>query len=213
MVRTTVATLIALSLTLILLGRSVDPAAACSGGSDWDAVAESDVIVGGEILGWTALARDPPQGTFIAVQLEMRIDHVWKGQAGAPIVDRTSLMVLPTAYDGDTVTTYEFLWAGASGACGALDEDPTGMHAVLGLGVQPDGTLRPNRLTTFYIGDAPYDPTAVRMLSDTIALPTAGQGVVPGDKWLVATHALMMLSATALLCGISLAVRAAVRLR
>jgi len=160
---------------------AVRDASACSADEEWDPIAESDVIAGGRIAGWTPapLAGDA-RGMFVPVVLDLRVEHVWKGAVGAPIVDETSLTAQPVAWDGETVTAVRWAWAGSAGACGALNADPTGMYAVLGLHRQPDGRLRTNLLTTFYIDPRPYDPAGVRGLSERIGLPATGHGRAGG---------------------------------
>ena len=169
---------------VLLVGQAASwarPVFACSADSAFDPVAASDVIVNGQVLGWTALPEGAGRGGFVPVRLEMRIDDVVKGSPDAAIVDQTSLMLLPT-FDGQgAVTGYRIQWSGASGACGALDEDPTGMYAVFGLSRQLDGSLRTNRLTTFYIGSDRFDASALPQL-EGVALPAAGSGGATGDS-------------------------------
>ena len=175
---------VVVALLVLSVGQAASwarPVFACSGGGALDQVAASDVIVGGQVLGWTALPEGAGRGGFVPVRLEMRIDHAWKGSPGPPIVDSTSLMLLPT-FDGAGVTTgYRIEWAGSSGACGALDDDPTGMYAVFGLSRLPDGSLRTHLLTRFYIGIEPYGATALPRLQG-LGLPATGSGGATGDS-------------------------------
>jgi hypothetical protein len=148
---------------------------ACSGGPDWDPVAESHVIVGGQITSWARATDVPPSAGFTPIRVTMRIDHVWKGStAGRPIIDLHSLRE-------DTGTT---LWAGSSGACGVFDEDPTGMYAVFGLYDAGDGVLHPGLLHRFYLSTQPYDPTNVAFGMHRLGLPgTGGGGDGVGAGW------------------------------
>lgn len=148
---------------------------ACSAGSDWNPVEESDVIVAGRISSYELV--DPTRtGLYVPVELRMEIERVLKGRIapGERIVDNTSLWVMTPAETGDGTTRYE--WAGAGGACGALDEDPTGWYAVFGLGRVDDGTLRTNRLLTLYLDRRPYDTALIARVRGQIGLPLAGDG-------------------------------------
>ena len=150
-------------------------AQACSGDADYDPVANSDVIAGGFIQGYTPLT-DRGGGTmFVPVRLDMRIDHVWKGNIGpgTEIVDRASFMLQPVFTNNEEI---RIVWAGSGGACGALNEDPSGQYAVFGLLAAPDGTLQTTGPRTFYLSLQPYDPANIRRLSQRIAFPVAGAG-------------------------------------
>lgn len=147
---------------------------ACSADETWDPVAASDVIVGGQIVGYEEV-EGREFGTFVAVGIRIRVDHVWKGAVGGEVViDRASLLKPEYVPDGVTVRDR---WAGGAGACGAFDHDPTGKYAVLGLW-RDGGELRTNRLTTFYLDAAPYDPAKITNRSNRtpIGLPVAGRG-------------------------------------
>jgi hypothetical protein len=160
------------------LGESAGPQM-CSAGGDWDAVAESDVIVGGRISGYETMPDASAQGMFTPVRLDMRIDHVFKGPyRGEAIVDRASLVLYPeevVAAGGRAVD-----WAGSSGACGALNHDPAGWYGVFGLRRQADGTLQTNLLTTFYLEPEPYDVQRLTYLTQRLGLPAIGDGAA-GD--------------------------------
>ncbi len=178
MLRLAVSATLAIALAAAVSTSSPRNALACSADPSFDPVAESDVILGGQITAWTPLVPAIDRGMFVPVRLDMRIDHVWKGtlDAAPRVVDETSLTLLPAIDDNGVVASgYRVIWAGASGACGALDEDPTGAYAVLGLSQQPDGSLRTNRLTTFYLNPAPYDPGTIARL-EVLGLPATGHG-------------------------------------
>lgn len=153
----------------VALSGGLDPRAyACSPpGPEFDAVALSDSIVEGRILGHEALTEQAQTG-FVPVRLDMDVTRVYKGDLSPgqlAIVDPATLMVFPSGE----------VWAGSSGACGAFDHDPTGKYAILGLKLQDDGTLRPSRLFMFFYGDDPageeYDG-AVAFLEDRLLSPT-----------------------------------------
>jgi hypothetical protein len=183
--------------------RRAAPAQACSADEQWDPVAQSEVIVGGRIEGYTPLPDRSRSGMFIPVRLEMRIDHVWKGTVspGAEIVDRASFMLQPVFTDKQEV---RIAWAGSGGACGALNEDPSGQYAVFGLFAAPDGSLQTTSLRTFYLSPRAYDPANVRLVSQRIGLPVAGMGPHGRSTGAVGEA---MLFAGAALCGLGLALR------
>jgi hypothetical protein len=142
----------------------------CSADSTFDPVAASDVIVGGRIVSWERRADLDPVAVYGAVELHMEIAHVWKGVFGAgdEIVDPASLEEVPGS---------EPRWIGAAGACGAIDHDPTGMYAVLGLSRTEEGYLRTNRLTTFWLSPDPYDLEALSSPGRRqFRLPALGHG-------------------------------------
>jgi hypothetical protein len=179
-------------IALAALAASAAPADAaplrCSAGGDWNPVEASDVIVGGRITSWERRADIGDRGAVGAVQLHMEIAHVWKGavRPGEAIVDPASYLLAP----GPDV------WAGASGACGALDHDPTGMYAVFGLTRSQDGYLRTNRLTTFWLQPEPYDPAALSSPERRIfRLPSLGsQAAVGRNPTLLFCAAAMLLA-------------------
>jgi hypothetical protein len=155
--------------------RRAAPAQACSADEQWDPVAQSEVIVGGRIEGYTPLPDRSPVGMFIPVRLEMRIDHVWKGslRPGTEIIDRASFRLQTVFTDKEEI---RIAWAGSASACGALNDDPSGQYAVFGLFAAPDGSLQTTSLRTFYLSPQPYDPATIARLSQRIAFPVAGAG-------------------------------------
>jgi hypothetical protein len=177
------------------LGESAGPQM-CSAGGDWDAVAESDVIVGGRISGYVTMPDAGAVGMFTPVRLEMRVDHVFKGPyRGEPIVDRASLIVYAeeaVAAGGRAVD-----WAGSSGACGALNHDPAGWYGVFGLRRQADGTLQTNLLTTFYLQPQPYDVQRLTYLTQRLGLPALGDGAAKDAQAASATARRVRLAALA----------------
>lgn len=164
---------------------------ACSADETFDPVAESDVIVGGRIAGYEELPVGFDRPPFVPIRLHLDSAVVWKGTIApdALIVDAASLYPLRDAADQPTTNRR---WVGSGGACGAFDEDPTGAYVVLGLMRQPDGTLRTNRLTTFYIGRAPYDASGVADLNARLGLPVVGGAAPPRDGHRLALYSLGM---------------------
>ena len=141
----------------------------CSAGDDWDPVEASEVIVGGRIASWER--RPDRDGAYGAVELHIEVADVWKGALGASdeIIDAASFQ--------DDLPGEAPRWVGAAGACGALDSDPTGKYAVFGLSRDEKGYLRTNRLTTFWLDDAPYDVAALSAVDrGRFRLPALGFG-------------------------------------
>ena len=193
------------ALTVAVLGAlSVTPPASaaplhCSAGGDWDPVAESDVIVGGRITSWERRDDVGNVGTSLAaVELHMDVADVWKGEIrpGEAIIDRASLLDLPGQVGLE--------WAGSSGACGALDHDPTGMYAVFGLQRTDEGYLRTNRLMTFWLQPEPYDVAALSAPDRRIfRLPELGAGSATDANVMIPVGAAAMLIAGCTAIGVA----------
>ena len=181
------------------------PARACSVDADWDPVANSDVIVGGRIEGFTPLPDRTGARIFIPIRLDMRIDHVWKGSLspGAEIVDSASFMLQPVFTDKEEI---RIAWAGSGGACGAFNDDPSGQYAVFGLFAAPDGTLQTTGPRTFYLSPRPYDPATIARLSQRIALPVTGHGASERPAGSVG-EALLLAGTALFVAGIALGIR------
>ena len=158
---------------VIAAGHASAPTAfACSADETWDPRAESDVIIGGQVLGYEVLP-EPSAGIYQKVRLNIRIDHVWKGGvSGREIVDGASYVLR------------EDRWLGSGGACGAFDDDPAGRYVVLGLYDSGQGQLLTTSLRTFYIGDDPYNPASVVGFGRfPLGLPLAGGHDSPTFDW------------------------------
>ncbi len=180
-------------------------AQACSADEQWDPVETSDVIVGGQIESYTLLPGTIGPPGFIPIQLKMRIDHVWKGKlaAGVEIVDRASLVLEP-AIAGKQES--RIAWHGSSGACGVFNEDPSGLYAVFGLFIAPDGALQTTGPRTFYLSPRPYDPATIARLSQRIALPVTGHGASERPLGSVG-EALLVAGTTLLAAGVAWRIR------
>ena len=122
---------------------------ACSGGPDWNPVAESEVILSGVIQGWEETTIEGfPEGAHVKpIRVDLAVEERLKGEAPSrfSFVDTGSLTNVPAGQ--------EPMWSGSSGACGAFNADPTGMYVFMGFSRDETGTRRSNLLTTFYIGD------------------------------------------------------------
>lgn len=142
---------LALSIIAVTLALAA-PAAACSAGPDFDPRAATDLVIAGRVTG-IEIAPTANQAGFHRIAVTVAVDAVLRGHAPGSVltfVDDASVYVDPLQ------GTIRF--AGASGACGVLDEDPTGRYAVIALKRAPDGELLANRLYGAAFGDGPTDP-------------------------------------------------------
>lgn len=185
------AVLSALAFGAVLLPNGASPAAAgplaCSVGSDWDAIAESDVIIAGQITGYRLSEDAEAVPAFTPITLTWRVDDVLKGELRPSdrIVDAASLV----ERDGQRE------WHGSGGACGAFNADPTGVYAILGLYRAPDSTLQTSLPRIFYLGRERYTDVDLNALRARVVaeLPAAGQPTAMGGgggetlMWLVAS--------------------------
>jgi hypothetical protein len=121
---------------------------ACSASEAYDPIADSDIIVGGQLLGWQPLDGQAQPRPFTPIQVDMAVSQMFKGVALEQLrfVDHASLQTL----SDDTQ-----VWVGGAGPCGAFSAAPTGAYAVLGLKRAPDGTYESSILRTFFLGAAP----------------------------------------------------------
>lgn len=165
------------AVAVAAIGLRPDVTHACSAGGDWEPARESDVIVGGQILGYEPLSPPVATNPMVPIRLRMRIDHVYKGElrSGEIVVDERSLIRYTDETASQVGRTHD--WAGGSGGCGTIDHEPTGWYAVYGLHRgETDGWLTTNRLTTFYLAPEPYEVNALAYLNDRLGLPAVGVG-------------------------------------
>lgn len=175
--------LAALAVAAVLVSLSPRAALACSAGPDYNPVAESEVIVVGQLTEWREddHIRFPALvgSGFVPIRLTLRVERVLKGSTPATlaVVDHASLRRQPPAPNLPERT----FWAGGAGACGSFDEDPTGKHAVLGLARNADGTYQAHRIHTFYLGEQHpalvWDAVVARLTHwGPVAFPLTGAG-------------------------------------
>ena len=138
------------ALLAVILSPLIIPKAvfACSTGPDFNPVESSEVIVMGTVTGWEEVSSPSGPPTFQPIRLAIQVDRMLKGPPADVLY----------AYDVASLIRHDQgpiagKWAGAGGACGALDHDPAGKYVVLGLWRSEDGSLVTNRLRTFFIGD------------------------------------------------------------
>jgi hypothetical protein len=122
---------------------------ACSAGDDFNPVESSEVVVAGYVTGWDEVSSPAGPPTYQPVRLTIQVDRMLKGAAQdfLYVYDVASLI-------NQSQRQMSGHWAGGGGACGAFDADPKGKYVVLGLSrSSEDGSLRTNRLRTFFVGD------------------------------------------------------------
>jgi hypothetical protein len=130
-------------------------AAACTLPANFDAVAASDLIVEGRVVGWTELAESQ-------ISYEVDVVRTFKGANMA----------------GQTITIKDFGsrlqggWEPTGGLCGTFPGDPTGVYIVVGLRGS-DGDLRSTNQTRFFLGEDPEGPAYEQ------AIQTVGGGSPP----------------------------------
>ncbi len=179
-----------------VLGTSV--ALACSCGNECDSIVHNaDLIVEGRVTGWEPAEGYERFGQFVPVVVRLEPVRVFKGIAPNPVpmVDIASLIL--SSQDGG-----QRMWAGAAGACGSFDDDPTGLYIIAALYRDDLGNYRMGRPATVFVGRDPggtnYD-FIVAKLTANVGPPQAGTGRVepheaPGRALALAGTALMALS-------------------
>lgn len=145
-VRATVLVFTVIAATLALAA----PAAACSAGP-FDPRAATDLLIAGRVTA-IEIAPTASRTGFRRTAVTVAVDAVLRGRAPGSVVtfvDDASAYVDPLGV---------VRFAGGSGACGVLDEDPTGRYVVIALKRAPDGVLQANRLYGAAFADGPTDP-------------------------------------------------------
>lgn len=189
--------------------------AACSGDTTFDPTRYPGVIV---VARATAIEFVPGEmGPFIGVRVTLEVERYLKGSGSTTIValDTRSAIIGPRlARDSDVLarvdlsrlTAADVVWAGGSGACGALDLDPVGRMLVLGLVPLPDGTFGMHRMLLFAVSGQPesytVDQATARIETllghPRISPPNVGHGLTVPRKLAPAAPALALLVALAL---------------
>ncbi len=135
---------LSLLIALVIGGSLVraSPAAACSAGPDFDTAVATQLLVRGKIRAVEIGAVS--MGDFREATVTLDVAWTYRGERYAQVryVDRASVAVLKDPRTGrDTV-----FYAGGSGACGTIDFDPVGKHALIALARGEDGRWYANRL-------------------------------------------------------------------
>jgi hypothetical protein len=142
----------------LLLGQA-SAAAACSSGPDHDARGLTHVMVYGRAraieLGGPTIAG------FVEATVTLDVIQVLRGTAPSSLryVDPTSAALLRDPRTGREELTF----AGGSGACGTLDDDPVGQYVLIALARGQDGRFHANRLFGAIYAAHP-DPAMYRWL-------------------------------------------------
>lgn len=142
---------LALCLVLVLLLAHPLSAAACSAGPDFDPRDRTELLVLGRARSIELGARTT--AGFVEATLTLEIIRTIRGTASSPLrfVDSSSVSVYRDPYTGKD--TIEF--AGGSGACGTIDEDPVGRYVLIALARGEDSRWHANRLSGAIYTDQP----------------------------------------------------------
>jgi hypothetical protein len=182
---------------LSAIGLATETALACSG-PPYD-VNRADVIA----EGWIERAEigQKPGGTtpFHPVTVTMQVVRSLKGDAPSELVFTDRNSYLPDPHGGPAG-----FWAGSSGACGVLDDDPTGQYALI-VFERREGELVTHLLLGAVFRDSPDDPTIGKFrqyLQGRLVPGDEPRVVPPGPNWralLTATGWPLLLAAGVLL--------------
>jgi hypothetical protein len=160
------------------IGLATETARACSG-PPYD-VNRADVIA----EGWIERAEIGPlpsgAGSFHPVTVTMQVVRSLKGDAPSEIVFTDRGSYLPDPQGGQTG-----FWAGSSGACGVLDDDPTGQYALI-VFERREGELVTHLLLGAVFRDSPDDPTIGRFrqyLEGRLVSGAEARVVPAGPNW------------------------------
>jgi hypothetical protein len=125
-------------LALALLLAQPVPAAACSAGPDWDPRDHTQLLVLGRARSIELGART--QLGFVEATVTLDVIEVFRGAAASPLrfVDSASVGIDPR--------TGKLDFAGGSGSCGTIDEDPVGKYVLIALARGNDARWHANRL-------------------------------------------------------------------
>ena len=112
---------------------------------------ENEIIAEGWVEN-VEITESSTRESFLPVRVTLRVLRSWKGQAPARIVfvDEASYLVNSAAIGGG-------MWDGSGGACGALNEDPTGKYGLV-VFKWMDGQLVTSGYRGAKFGVGPEDP-------------------------------------------------------
>lgn len=163
---------------LVALWPFTDVARACSG-PPYD-VNRADVIAEGWIDRVEIAPTLPGAGQFQPVQVTMRVVRSLKGDAPSPLTFTDASSYLPDPAGGP-----RGFWAGSSGGCGILDDDPTGQYALI-VFERRNGELTTHLLLGAVFRDRPDDPTVERFrhyLEGRLAPGTTPRVIATPGAW------------------------------
>lgn len=146
--------LVVVSMAAVLLAAASSDARACSPLPGYN-INQNDMIVEGWVEN-VEIAESATRDTFLPVRVTMRASRSWKGQAPARIVftDQASYVANSAGLGGG-------VWTGSSGACGALDVDPSGKYGLV-VFRWVNGELATSNVQGAVFGDGPADPLVAR---------------------------------------------------
>lgn len=134
------------AITAASLASAIIPAAnlayACSG-NPGDLIADSPALIRGRITGWRDIA-ESTTSVYRPIEVTVAVTSVYKGSPPS-----TFTFVDEVSY---TVNGGQAYWAGAAGACGVFDFDPTGAEIIMPVRRDDAGDIRLNRLEVLYLG-------------------------------------------------------------
>ena len=132
---------LAISIALALLVAHPFPAAACSVGPDFYPSDYTQLLVLGRA---ESIALGPRTAVgYVEATVTLDVMHVYRGATASPLrfVDSRSLVAETDPRTGRA----EIHFAGASGGCGTIDEDPVGKFVLIGLAWGEDSRWHANR--------------------------------------------------------------------
>jgi hypothetical protein len=166
---------LALCLVPVLLVAHPLPAAACSAGPDFDPRDHTELLVLGRV-GSIELGARTNIG-FVEATVTLEIVRTFRGTSSSPLrfVDGSSVYVYQDPYTGKDKIEF----AGGSGACGTIDDDPVGRYVLIALSRGDDARWHANRLYGAIYTDQPDYP-AYRWLLERhgVAVPFLTMGLV-----------------------------------
>jgi hypothetical protein len=139
---------LALCIALALLVAHPSPAAACSVGP-FDVRDYTQLLILGRARS-LELGANTPSG-FVEATVTLDVIRVFRGTTASPVrfVDHGSVSALKDPSTGRHV------FAGGSGSCGTIDDDPVGKYVLIGLGRGEDSRWHANRLFGAIYTDQP----------------------------------------------------------
>jgi hypothetical protein len=166
---------------------------------DYDAVADSDIVVEGRILRYDIIPVDSPSTPFFGLvteKMSLDVERVHKGSFSKSVIRVVREAWLDDSQQG-------------GGTCSGVATDIKGQYAIWGLKMRDDGSYVLSSLHQFFLGDEPegerYAAALERVTQPRIVLPNTGQGRSSSP-----THDGVMLAAAIAgltLLGFSLALR------
>jgi hypothetical protein len=167
---------LALCLVPVLLVAHPLPAAACSVGPDFDPRDYTQLLVLGRARSIELGARTI--GDFVEATVTLEIVRTFRGTASSPLrfVDSSSVSLYRDPY----TETDKIEFAGGSGACGTIDDDPVGRYVLIALSRGEDSRWHASRLYGAIYTDQP-DYAMYRWVLERhgVAVPFLITGLVP----------------------------------